>query len=327
MKAIVYTQYGPPEVLQLREIARPEPAERQVLVKVRAASANALDYRRFEWISTLGRLLDTVLFKSAGTVLGADIAGVVEAVGSGVTRFRPGDAVFGVAAGSAGGFAEYACAYEKNLVLKPDGVTFEAAAAVPVAALTALQGLRDKGRIQPGQRLLVNGASGGVGSFAIQIARAFGAQVTAVCSPRNLEAARALGAEHVIDYTREDFTRNGRQYDLILAVNGYRPIRDYARALTSQGVYVAAGGSLAQILQAVTLGGLLSRSGGRQFGFMGIADVNYQDLELLRELLETGKLVPAIDRSYPLSQVPDAINYLVQEHGRGKVVIRVAQEA
>jgi NADPH:quinone reductase-like Zn-dependent oxidoreductase len=323
MKAIVYTQYGPPDVLELREVERPEPGEDQVLVKVYAASANALDYRRFEGISPLGRIREERLLKSINKVLGADIAGRVEAVGASVQQFQPGDEVFGVSAGSVGGFAEYACAAEDKLSLKPANLSFEAAAAVPVASLTALQGLRDKGQIQPGQKVLINGASGGVGTFAVQIAKSFGAEVTAVCSTRNLDMARSLGADHVVDYTREDFTQNGQRYDLILAVNGYHPILGYRHALSPRGRYVAIGGSMAQILQAMLLGPVLSRIGGRKMGFMGIAKTNQKDLVFVRELLEAGKVVPVIDRSYPLGAVPEAIRYLAEGHAHGKVVLTV----
>jgi NADPH:quinone reductase-like Zn-dependent oxidoreductase len=227
MKAIVYTKYGPPDVLQVQEVEKPAPKDNQVLVNVQAASVNALDWRRFTSQSILGRLMDEVLLKAINKVLGADIAGRVEAVGAAVKQFQPGDEVFGVSAGSVGGFAEYACAAEDNLALKPANLSFEKAAAVPVAALTALQGLRDKGRIQPGQKVLINGASGGVGTFAVQLAKSFGAEETAVCSTRNLDMARQIGANHVIDYTQEDFTKNGQRYDLIIAVNGNHPIQDY----------------------------------------------------------------------------------------------------
>ncbi len=307
MKAIVYTQYGPPDVLQLREVAKPEPREDQVLVRVHAASANALDYR----------------LKTINRVLGADIAGRVETVGAAVTQFRPGDEVFGVSAGSAGGFAEYACAAEDHLALKPANLSFEAAAAIPVASLTALQGLRNKGHIQPGQMVLINGASGGVGTFAVQIAKSFGAEVTAVCSARNLDMARSIGADHVVDYARENFTQNGQRYDLIVGVNGYHPILDYRRSLTPRGRYVAIGGSISQILQAMLIGPVLSQIGGKKMGFMGIAKTNHKDLVFMRELIEAGNVVPVIDRCYPLSEVPEALRYLVEEHARGKVVITV----
>jgi NADPH:quinone reductase-like Zn-dependent oxidoreductase len=323
MKAIVYTKYGSQDVLQLKEVAKPEPKEDQVLVKVHAASVNALDYRRFEKLSRMGRFIDERLLKSVGKVLGADIAGVVEAVGATVKQFKPGDEVFGVSAGSAGGFADYACATEDHLALKPTNLSFETAAAVPIASLTALQGLRDKGRIQPDQEVLINAASGGVGTFAVQIAKSYGAEVTAVCSARNLDMARSIGADHVVNYARENFTQNGRRYDLIVAVNGYHPILDYRRTLSPSGTYVAIGGSLSQVIQAILLGPVLSRIEGRKMGFMGIAKTNQKDLALMGELLEAGKVVPVIDRRYPLSEVPEAIRYLVDEHARGKVIIMV----
>jgi NADPH:quinone reductase-like Zn-dependent oxidoreductase len=323
MKAIVYTKYGPPEVLQLREIAKPVPRDNQVLVKVEAASVNALDWRRFASQSILGHFMDGVILKVINRVLGADIAGWVEAVGATVTQFQPGDEVFGVSAGSMGGFAEYACAGENNLALKPSALSFEAAATVPVAALTALQGLRDKGQIQPGQKVLINGASGGVGTFTVQIAKAFGAIVTAVCSTGNRELVRSIGADQVIDYTKEDFTRSGQRYDLIIAVNGYHPILDYRRALSPGGIYVAVGGAITQVLQAMLLGSLISRVGSKKMGFMGIAKTNQKDLVFLKELLEAGKVLPVIDRRYPLSAAAEAIRYLAEGHARGKVVFTV----
>jgi NADPH:quinone reductase-like Zn-dependent oxidoreductase len=327
MKAIVYTQYGPPDVLQLMDIAKPEPKDDQVLVEVHAASANALDYRRFEKLSTMGRLLEGRFIKSVGKVLGADISGVVKAVGANVKQFQPGDEVFGVAAGSRGGFAEYACATEGHLALKPTNLSFEAAAAVPVAAVTALQGLRDKGQIRPGQKVLINGASGGVGTFALQIAKAFSAEVTAVCSTWKLDMAHSIGADHVIDYTIEDFTQNGQSYDLIFAVNGYHPLSAYQRALNPQGSYVCAGGALSQIFQAMLLGSWLSRKKGKKMGFMGIAKTNQKDLALMGELLETGKVSPVIERYYPLSEVAEAIRYLAEGHVKGKVVIIVGNHS
>jgi len=306
MKAIIYTKSDPSNVLQLMDVPKPEPKENQVLIKVYAASINALDYRSFG---------------SAGKVLGADIAGVVEAVGSNVKQFQPGDEVFGVSAGSVGGFAEYASAIENHLALKPTNLSFEAAAAVPVAAITALQGLCDK--IQPGQKVLINGAGGGVGTFAVQIAKAFGAEVTAVCSARNMKMARSIGADHVIDYAKENFTQNGQQYDLIFAVNGFHPLSAYQRALTPQGRYVCAGGTMPQILQAMLLGPFMSRKNGKKMGFMGIAKPNQKDLVYLKELLEAGRIVPVIEKSYPLSEVPAAMQYLVEGHARGKVVVQV----
>ena len=322
MLGVVYTKYGPPEVLQLREVAKPAPQENQVLIKVQAASANALDFRRFEMVSTMGRFVDGVLIKAVNKVLGADIAGRVEAVGTNVKQFRPGDEVFGVAAGSKGGFAEYACAAENQLALKPANLSFEAAAAVPVAALTALQGLRDKGQIQRGQKVLIHGASGGVGTFAVQIAKSFGAEVTAVCSTRNVDMMRSIGADHTIDYTRENFTKNRRRYDLIIAVGGNRSIRDYTRALNTDGIYVAVGGSIAQFLQGMLLGPLVSKFGSKKVSSF-ITKPNQADLVFLSGLLEAGKIAPIIDRCYPLSEVAEAMRYLVTEHARGKVVITV----
>ena len=321
MKAIIYTQYGPPDVLQLMEMPRPEPKGGEVLVKVYAASVNALDYRRFEKLSAAGRFLEERVLKSVGRVLGADIAGRVEVVGAGVAGLRPGDEVFGTAAGSAGGFAEYACASQNSLARKPANLSFEAAAAVPVAALTALQGLRDKGRIQPGQKTLIHGASGGVGTFALQIAKALGAEVTAVCSPRNVDLAHSLGADHVIDYTRQDFARNGWQYDLIFAVNGNRSLSDYRRALAPKGIYLCAGGALPQIFQAMLLGPWMPGKGRKRLGSMGIARINPGDLARMGELLEAGQVVPVVEKCYPLAETVAAIRYLIEGHARGKIVI------
>jgi NADPH:quinone reductase-like Zn-dependent oxidoreductase len=317
MKAIVCTKYGPPsDVLMLKEVEKPTPTDNQVLVKVHAASVNKKDLAPVRG-AFVARLLGTGLLKPKRTILGDDIAGRVEAVGKNVKQFQPGDEVFG---DTSGGFAEYACAREDLLALKPTNVTFEEAAAVPVAAITALQALR-KGQIQPGQRVLVNGASGGVGTFTVQIAKSFGAEVTAVCSTKHLDTARSIGADHVIDYTQADFTKNGQQYDLIIAANGYHSILDYRRALNPQGMCVVLGGSLAQIFQALLLGPLISKTGTKKLGFMGIAKLNQQDLVLVKELLETGKVKLVIDRRYPLRETAEAIRYLEEGHARGKVVI------
>lgn len=322
MKAIVYTRNGSAAVLTLTEVPRPEPRENQVLVRVHAASANALDYRRFERVS-LEAHPESKTPRSGARVLGADIAGRVETVGAAVTQFQPGDEVFGEAAGAVGGFAEYACAAEDHLAPKPANLSFAAAAAIPVAALTALQGLRNKGRIRSGQKILINGASGGVGTFAVQIAKSYGAEVTAVCSARNLEMARSLGADHVIDYRREDFTLNGKRYEIILGVNGYHSILDYRRALGDGGRYVAIGGSMPQILQGMLIGPVLSLVGGKKMGFMGIAKTNQKDLLFMGDLVEAGKVAPVIDRVYPLREAVEAIRYLVGEHATGKVVLTV----
>jgi NADPH:quinone reductase-like Zn-dependent oxidoreductase len=254
-------------------------------------------------------------------ILGADIAGRVEAVGRNTKQFKPGDEVFGdIFQSGGGGFAEYACAREDALALKPASLTFEEAAAVPLAAVTALQGLRDKGKIRPGQKVLINGASGGVGTFAVQIAKSLGAEVTAVCSTRNLGMVRSIGADQVIDYTQEDFTKSGQLYDLILAGNGYHPILDYRRALSPKGIYVMSGGSWAQMFQAMLLGPWISMIGSKKMGTLS-ARANPKDLAFVKQLLETGKVKPVIDRRYPLSEVPEALRYLGEGHARGKIVI------
>ncbi len=316
MRAIVYTEYGPPDVHQFTEVAKPTPKDDEVLIRIRAASVNALDWRLMRGKPYIVRIL-TGLRKPKTTRPGVDLAGQVEAVGRNVTQFKPGDAVFGACRGT---FAEYACAIEDKLALKPANISFEDAAAVPVAALSALQGLRDKGRIQRGHKVLVDGASGGVGTFAVQIAKSFGAEVTAVCSTRNVDTARSIGADHVIDYTREDFTQSGQRYDLIIAANAYHSIFDYRRALGQDGIYVMVGGGWAQILQAMLLGPLLSLIGSKKMSFF-VAKINKTDLVLLKDFLAAGKIVPVIDRRYPLSDVAEALRYLEEGHARGKVVI------
>ena len=318
MKAIVYTKYGPPDVLQLKEAEKPAPKDDEVLIKVHAASLNAYDWHALTADIFLVRLMGFGLLKPKNKILGADIAGRVEAVGRNVTQFEPGDDVFGDI--GRGGFAEYACARENRLVSKPANLSFEEAAAVPMAALTALQGLRDKGRIQPGQKVLINGASGGVGTFAVQIAKSFGAEVTAVCSTAKMDTARSIGADQVIDYTKEDFTKNRQHYDLIFAANGYHPILDYRRALGPKGIYVVAGGTIAQMFQAMLLGPWISMAGSKKMGGLS-AKVNQKDLVFIKELLEAGKVRPVIDRRYPLSGVPEALRYLGERHAQGKVVI------
>jgi NADPH:quinone reductase-like Zn-dependent oxidoreductase len=330
MKAIVYKKYGSPEVLQMQEVEKPAPDENQVLIQVHAASVNAGDYRMMRANPFLVRLM-TGLLKPKNTRLGSDIAGRVEAVGKNVKQFRSGDEVFGCAKGA---FAEYVLAKEDHLVLKPANKSFEEAAALPVAALTALQGLRDacpaKGSrqaraagIRSGQKVLIQGASGGVGMFAVQLAKSFGAEVTAVCSTKNLDMVRAIGADHVIDYTQEDFTRNRQRYDLIFAVNGYHPLSAYKRALSPQGIYICAGGTMPQFMQAILLGSLMSKKGGKKIGSMGIAKINQKDLVYLRELLAAGKIAPVIDRRYPLSEIAEAFRYVEDTHAQGKVVITV----
>jgi NADPH:quinone reductase-like Zn-dependent oxidoreductase len=318
MKAIVRTQYGPPEVLQFTEVEKPTPKDNEVLIKLYAASVNPLDLFSMRG-APLIRLIPG-LRTPKHQVLGCDIAGRVEAVGGHVKQFQPGDEVFGVTGFDGGGFAEYVCAIEDKLALKPANISLEDAAAVPVAAITALQGLRDKGRIQQGQKVLVDGASGGVGTFAVQIAKSFGAEVTAVCSTRNVDTARSIGADHVIDYTREDFTRSGQRYDLIMGVNAHHSIFDYRRALSQDGVLVLVGGSIVQVLLAALLGPLLSLIGSKKTRFF-IGNINQKDLGVLKDLLAAGRVAPVIDRRYPLSEVAEALRYLEQRHARGKVII------
>jgi NADPH:quinone reductase-like Zn-dependent oxidoreductase len=317
MKAIVCPQYGPPDVLQFTEVAKPTAKDNEVLIKVYAAAINPLD-RFFMRGAPLIRLIPG-LRKPKDTRLGVDLAGKVEAVGRSVTQFKPGDEVFGACRGA---LAEYVCVPEDKLALKPVNLSFEEAAAVPVAALTVLQGLRDKGRIQRGHKVLIDGASGGVGTFAVQIAKSFEAEVTAVCSTRNVERARSLGADHVIDYTRENFRKSGKRYDLILGANSHHSIFDYRHALTQNGIYVLVGGSVFRIFQGMLLAPLLSLIGSKKTRFF-IADLNQKDLVFLKELLEAGKIVPVIDRGYPLRDAADAIRYLEEGHAQGKIVITV----
>lgn len=321
MKAIVYETYGPPEVLHPKDVEKPSPKDNEILVRVYAASANAADWRLMRADPFLARLYSGLIRPTKFQILGADIAGRVEAVGKNVRQFRPGDEVFGdVFASGFGGFAEYKCARENELVLKPANLSFDEAAAVPLAALTALHGLRDKGQIQPGQQVLINGASGGVGTFAVQLAKYFGAEVTAVCSTGKVDMARALGADHVIDYTQDDFTKSGHQYDLILAVNGNRSIFDYKRALNPRGTYVMVGGNTRQLFQALLLGPWISLVGKQKIGAL-TSTPNQKDLLFMKELLESGKIRPVIDRRYTLGEVPEAIRYLEEGHAKGKVVI------
>lgn len=326
MKAIVYTQYGPPDVLQLKEVPKPTPKDDEVLIKIHAAAANPVDWRLLRADPCLVRLFSGIL-KPKYKILGADIAGQIEAVGRDVKQFQPGDEVFGDIFGNGlGGFAEYVSVPEQAAVVpKPAGMTFEEVAAVPLAALTALQGLRDIGKIQSGQKVLVNGASGGVGTFAVQIAKSFGAEVTGVCSTRNVDMVRSIGADHVIDYTQEDFTKNGQDYDLIFAVAGNRSIWDYKRALRPKGRYVMAGGSMAQFVQAIFLGPWISLTGSKKMTNFTTKETK-QDLACIKELLEAGKVVPVIDRRYPLREVADSLRYLEEGHAQGKVVITVDQK-
>jgi len=317
MKAVVCTRYGPPEALELQEIEKPIPKETEILIRVRAASVNPLDFHSLQGRPAIGRIL-TGMSKPKNDRTGVDLAGVVEMVGKAVTRFRPGDEVFGT---SRGAFAEYVCTQGNALALKPGNLTFEQAAAVPVAAFTALQGLRDKGQIQVGQKVLISSASGGVGTFAVQIAKAFGAEVTAVCSQRNVEQAWSLGADRVIDYTQEDFTQNGKRYDLLFDSVGDHSPSACKRILNPTGIYVMVGGPLPHLLAGL----VLSRFSKQRMVFF-IAGSNNDDLIVLKDLIEAGKVTPVIDRLYPLSEIREALNYLGEGHARGKIVITIATD-
>jgi len=318
MKAIVYERYGPPDVLQLKEVEKPAPKDDEVLVKVHAASINYIDWQVLSGESFFLRLTTGGILKPKHKILGDDLAGRIEAIGVNVKRFQLGDDVFGISNFDA--FAEYACVPENALVLKPASMTFEEAAAIPYAAITAYQGLRNHGKIQSGQKVLINGASGGVGTFAVQIAKSFGAEVTGVCSTRKMDIVRSIGADQVIDYTQEDFTQNGQRYDLIFAIGGSHSIFDYKRALNPNGIYVCAGGSLAQYFQATFLGPIISMMGSKKLGAM-FSNPNQKDYEFLIELFEAGKVVPVIDRRFLLSEVPEALRYYGEGHSQGKVVI------
>ena len=320
MKAIVYQKYGSPDVLELKEVEKPTPKDNEVLIKVHAASVNSTDLGFLEGKPFVVRLM-LGLLKPKLKILGCDIAGRVEAVGRNVKQFQPGDEVFGDISGCGlGGFAEYVCARENVLALKPAGMTFEEAAAVPQAAVLALQGLRNKGQIQPGQKVLINGAGGGVGTFAVQIAKSFGAFVTGVDSTGKLDMMRSIGADRVIDYTQEDFTKNGQVYDLILDVVTYRSIFDYKRVLGPKGIYVMlGGGSWARVYQTMFLGPLISMTGSRKMGIL--MHKPNKGLAFMIELIEAGKVAPVIDRRYSLSKVAEALRYFGEGHAKGKVVI------
>ena len=319
MKAIVCTKYGGPEVLRLEEVDKPIPKDDEVLVEVHAASVNAAD------VETLrGMLIVRIAgpLKPRYRILGSDIAGRVEAVGRNVKQFQSGDEVFGdLFECGMGAFAEYACVPENVLALKPTSMTFEQAATMPQAAILALQYLRDKRQIQPGQKVLIIGAGGGVGTFAVQIAKYFGAEVTGVDNTRKLEMLRSIGADHVIDYTQEDFTKSGQRYDMILAIAGYRSIFDYMRALNPMGFCAYVGGSTAQVFQASFLAPIISMTGSKKMGIVMWKPNKKEDLDFLTELFEEGKVVPIIDRHYPLSEVPEALRYLEDGQALGKLVI------
>ncbi len=326
MKAIAYEGYGSADVLEVKEVRKPDIESDRVLLRVRAASANPYDWHVMRGVPYIARLMATGLRKPKYSVLGTDVAGEVEVVGNAVTRFRPGDEVFGFV--GSGGFAEYVSAPEKLLAVKPATLSFQQAATVPLAAVTALQGLRDAGAIRSGQKVLIVGASGGVGTFAVQIAKWYGAEVTGVCSTRNLAMVRSIGADRVIDYTREDFTRTGQRYDLIFQLAGTASPSACRRALTAAGRLVLSSGDspgriigpVGRIIKAL----LLSPFIGGQTMRPLIAKPSSADLQFLRELIEAGRITPVIDRTYALSEAPDAIRYLETGRARGKVVISVA---
>jgi 2-desacetyl-2-hydroxyethyl bacteriochlorophyllide A dehydrogenase len=314
MKAVVYDKRESPNVLVFREVEKPKPNDNEVLVKIYAVSVNATDYRSMK----LGIIPKRKIF-------GVDIAGRVEAVGKNINKFTIGDEVFGdISACGFGGFAEYVVVPESALALKPVSVPFETAAAVPMAAVTALQALRNKGNIQPGQKVLIYGAGGGVGTFAVQIAKYFGAEVTAICGTRNAELVRSLGASHVVDYAQEDYSKSRKRYDLILAVNGYQPLSAYKRALNTKGTAVIVGGALSQVIKSMLLGPIMSL-GGRKVRILA-AIPNTKDLEFIIRLVEAGKIKPIIERRYPLSETAEAVRYLSEGHARGKVIITVFKE-
>ena len=319
MKAIVYRTYGSPDVLELTDIDTPAVADDAVLVRVRAASVNALDWHAMRGQPFLVRMEDGLRRPKVGA-LGVDAAGHVEAVGSNVTHVQPGDEVFGARTGA---LAEYVSG--RNFVAKPAGLSFEQAAAIPVAATTALQGLRDKGGLQPGQRVLINGASGGVGTFAVQIAKALGGHVTGVCSSGNVEMVRSIGADEVIDYTREDFTRAGEKYDIILDIAGSRSLRSCRRVLTAKGTLVVVGGPGGRWVSPAdrwVKAKVISRFGSQRM-LPFLAQITREELLVLKELAEAGKLRPVIDRTYPLSEIPEAVRYVEAGHAKGKVVITI----
>jgi NADPH:quinone reductase-like Zn-dependent oxidoreductase len=318
MKAIVYTKYGTPDVLELKEVDKPIPKDDEVLIKVNAVSINDWDWGLLQGTPFMNRLLNGLL-RPKKKILGSDIAGRIEAVGKNVEQFQPGDEVFGDLTGDWGGFAEYVCARENALALKPASMTFDQAAAIPQAAMLAIQGLHDKGQIQPGKKLLINGAGGGVGTFAVQIAKLWGVEVTGVDSSGKLDMLRSMGFDQVIDYTQEDFTKNGQCYDLILDVKTNRSIFDYMRALSPNGSYVTVGGSMARIFQALLLGPLISMISKKNIRVVALKP--NKDLAYMNELFEAGKVKPVIDGPYKLSEVPKAIRYFGEGNHKGKIVI------
>ncbi|HLO27941.1 MAG TPA: NAD(P)-dependent alcohol dehydrogenase [Anaerolineales bacterium] len=320
MKAIVHHEYGPADVLKLEEVPTPTPTADEVLIKVQAASINGSDWEGLRGKPLYARL--DGLRKPRNKILGSDIAGRVEVAGRNIRQFQAGDEVFGEMPSYRGGFAEYVCVPEKLLAQKPAGLTFEAAAAIPQGAVIALQGIHDKGQVQPGQQVLINGGGGSAGTFAIQLAKYYGAEVTGVDNTGKLDFMRALGADHVIDYTREDFTRMGNQYDLILDVIAYRSVFAYQRALKPNGSYFFVGGSVATLFQILLLGPWIRRTTGKHVRLLAVQR-DQKDLVFMTELCESGKIIPVIDRRYPLSEVPEALRYVGEGRAKGKVVITV----
>lgn len=329
MKAVVYTEYGPPEVLEVRDLKKPEPTDDQVLIKVHAAAVNPYDWHFIRGTPYVMRMMIGGLRKPKDPRVGVDYAGTVEAVGKNVTQFKPGDEVFG---NRSGAFAEYLCARaDRAIALKPANMTFEQVAGVPVAGLTALQGLRDHGKVQRGQKVLINGASGGVGTFAVQIAKALGAEVTGVCSTRNVDLVRSLGADHVIDYTKEDFTKGEQRYDVILDNVGTQPLSGFRRVLTENGICVIIGGGgpndgkwvgpMSRPIKAKLMSPFIKQKIG-----MMMAEGKPEDLKFLADLMQSGKVTPVIDRTYPLSEIREAVRYVETGRARGKVIITVAQD-
>ena len=320
MKAIAYTKYGPPDVLELKEVAKPTPRDDEVLIKVQAVSVNRSDWEGLRGKPLYARIGG--LLRPRHQILGSDIAGRVEMTGRNISRFQPGDEVFGDILGRLGGFAEYVCAPENRLALKPASMTFEEVAAIPQAAVIALQGIRDKGQVQPGQKVLINGAGGGAGTFAVQLAKLYGAEVTGVDDTGKLDFMRSLGADYVIDYTREDYTKNGKHYDLILDLVAHRSVFAYKRALRPNGRYFLLGGSVATLFQILLLGPWIRAITGRRIRILAVKP-SLKDMVYITELYEAGKVVPVIDRRYPLSEVPEALRYLGEGRTQGKVIITV----
>ena len=319
MKAITYQKYGSPDVLELKEVEKPSPKDNEVLIKVHAVSINDWDWGLLQGTPFVNRLENGLLKPKKNKILGSDIAGRIEAVGKNVEQFQPGDEVFGDLTGNWGGFAEYVCARENALALKPDSMTFDEAAAIPQAAMLAVQSLRDKGQIQSGQKLLINGAGGGVGAFGVQIAKLYGVEVTGVDSSGKLDMMRSIGFDHVIDYAKEDFTKNGQCYDLILDNKMNRSIFDYMRALSPNGIYITVGGSMAFLFQAFLLGPLISMFSKKSIRIVVLKP--NKDLAYMNELFEAGKVKPVIDGPFKLSEVPEAIRYFGEGNHKGKVVI------